>query len=956
MAPIKIDEVDAAVLDLDGVVTDTADAHAAAWAELFDHFLATACPGAAPFDPDGDYRRFVDGKPRADGVESFLASRGVHVPYGRPDDPPTASTVFGLGHRKDDLFRERLRRDGVRVYPGTIDFVQALRARGRHVAVVSASRNCHDVLDAGGVLGLFDVIVDGMVAADNGLPGKPDPATFLLAARRLGSVPARTLLVEDALAGIEAGRRGGFGTVIGVDRHHHADELRRAGADIVVTDLADLAFVGDGPMLSAAWTIVRDESASSPGGREHDALFAVANGTVGVRGDLLTGAPGRAWLTLVAGAFGRGAPSAGGGAADGDHMVRLLPGPSFGPIASSEEGSPPPATRWTLDLRSGVLESRPIDDVRGVSTIRFASLARPGLVAIRATSTPGQRWAEHPLQEPRLESSETLGAAFTYREGSRDSEVCWAETRSDRAHIGALARQQSGNDPRAAWLERLTVFHADANGLAHDGAHDAERALAEAANTGFEKLLGEQRDAWAKRWDGADIEIDGDDSAQSAIRYALFHLMSCAPTSGEAGVGARGLTGLAYAGHVFWDADVFVLPALAATLPEAARAMLEYRIQRLPAARRAAKANNREGARFPWESADTGEDVTPTSVRDHEGKIVEILTGSHEEHITSDVAWAALHYLEWSGDAAVIEGDRGGLVTETARYWASRIRVDREGLAHLYGVMGPDEYHEVVDDNAFTNILVRWHLRRAAELLHPADRDEAAHWRQLADALTTGFDPVTRRHEQFAGFWQLEPLRIADIAEVPIAADVLLGHRRVTQAQVLKQPDVLMAHHLLPGEVPRGSLEADLAFYLPRTAHGSSLSPAICAGLLARAGRPDEALELFDLASHLDLDDLTGMTGGGLHLATFGGLWQAVVYGFGGVRPAGGVLCVEPALPTRWTRLRIRVRFRQVAIRLELAHDRVVVEADGACQVSVHGVVVEGSAELVRDDEGWKQR
>ena len=207
---IRLDEIDAAVLDLDGVVTDTAVVHAAAWADLFDGFLAAVTPGAAPFDVEADYLRYVDGKPRADGVASFLASRGINLPSGTPDDPPTAATVCGLGKRKDDLFRERLRRQGVSVFPGTVAFLHQLRSAGRRIAVVSASRNCRDVLSAAGVDDLFDMIVDGVIAAEHDLPGKPDPATFLFAAEQLGNASARTLLVEDALAGIEAGHRGGF--------------------------------------------------------------------------------------------------------------------------------------------------------------------------------------------------------------------------------------------------------------------------------------------------------------------------------------------------------------------------------------------------------------------------------------------------------------------------------------------------------------------------------------------------------------------------------------------------------------------------------------------------------------------------------------------------------------------------------------------------------------------------
>ena len=940
---LRLDRIDAAVVDLDGVVTDTAAVHAAAWTEMFNSFLATTA-NSAPFDPDADYLRFVDGKPRADGVVSFLASRGIALPTGTPDDPPTAITVCGLSRRKNELFRARLEREGVRVFASTVAFLRRLGAAGKPIAVVSASRNCREVLDAAGITGLFDVIVDGVAATEAGLAGKPDPATFLYAATELGVAPARTVLVEDAVAGIEAARRGGFWPVIAVDRHHHAGALRRAGADIVIDELADLTMSATEHALPTGWSIVRDESATTEGVRTHDALFALSDGLVGVRGDLESGTSGRGWLTLVAGAFGA--------TGDGSEMVRLLPGPSLTVLVSPDPASAATTMQRTLDLRSGVLDCRPAGDGRGLATTRYVSLSRSGLVVVRAEGEPGRGWPDRALEAPRLDAAEALAATFTYHGGAMGEGTWWAETRSDRARIVGVARQRSGAGPTGPWLERLSVFRADGG----NARHDAERALSDASQQGFDVLLAEQRRDWARRWDDADIEIDGDDRSQEAIRFALFHLLSCAPTSGDAGVGARGLTGLAYAGHVFWDADVFVLPALAAILPAAAATMIEYRVQRLSASRRAAAAKGGAGARFPWESADTGDDVTPISVRDHEGNVIEILTGSHEEHITADVAWAAQHYVDWTGNSSLLDGVAGGLVIETARYWASRIRLGDDGRAHLDGVMGPDEYHEVVDDNAFTNIMVRWHLRRAASMVESADPEEASRWRRLADALTDGLDASTHRHEQFVGFWQLEPLRIADITDVPVAADVLLGARRVALSQVIKQPDVLMAHHLVPDELSPGSLVADLDFYLPRTAHGSSLSPAICASLLARAGRPDEALALFDIAARLDLDDLTAMTGAGLHLATFGGLWQAVVFGFAGVRPKEGVLRGEPTLPKRWSRLRVRLRFQGIVVRLDLGHDRIVIEADGPVSLSVYGIAVRGSAEFMRQHDEWRQR
>ena len=249
--------LDAVVFDMDGVVTDTARVHSAAWKLMFDDWLRErAAQSGTPFEPftPEDYRRYVDGKRREDGVAAFLASRGIELPPGHADDPPDRETLAGLGARKNAYFLQRLRTDGTDAYPGTVALVRALQAAGIGTAIITASRNCDDVLAAAGIPDLFPVRVDGQVAAQLGLPGKPDPAVFVEAARRLGASPRRTAVVEDALAGVEAGRRGGFALVVGVDRTGHAEELRRAGADLVVGDLAELRVDReDAPAAEAGW-------------------------------------------------------------------------------------------------------------------------------------------------------------------------------------------------------------------------------------------------------------------------------------------------------------------------------------------------------------------------------------------------------------------------------------------------------------------------------------------------------------------------------------------------------------------------------------------------------------------------------------------------------------------------------------------------------------------------------
>ena len=626
---------------------------------------------------------------------------------------------------------------------------------------------------------------------------------------------------------------------------------------------------GDVPELdgSSEWTLAV-EGLDPALERVHESLLTLADGRLGTRGAPLFDDPSVERAVLLSGVYtGDGSRTELARAAD---WSRLLPAPV----------PPPPSLTRRLDLGTGLLRE---DGPR--ASLRFSSLARPGTAALRA---------------------EADGGAVVPPAG---------DDATGAVHV-AVRERQAG-----PVVERIAAYDLD---------EEAARASVESAEAaGFERLLREQRHAWASRWVGADVVLEGDPALQKAIRFALFHLMASVGDKGEAAVGARGLTGPAYSGHVFWDSDVFVLPFLAATHPPAARAMLEYRVRRLPAAREAARALGRAGARFAWESAADGRDVTPPSVRLATGELVRIRTGELEEHIVGDVAWAVACYLAWTGDEEFASGPGRELLVETARYWASRVRRGADGRAHIYGVIGPDEYHEPVDDNAFTNVLARWNLRRAAALPGP-DAGERATWLEVADALVDGYDRASGIYEQFAGFSDLEPLVIAEIApKRPIAADLLLGAERTAGAQVLKQADVLMLHHLLPEEVPAGSLVPNLDFYEPRTAHGSSLSPAIHASLLARAGRYRPALDALRIAARLDLDDLTGSTAGGLHLATMGGLWQALVHGFAGVRPRDGRLHVDPRLPREWNALELSLRFRDRPLRLRVDRRGVTASPDG---------------------------
>lgn len=635
--------------------------------------------------------------------------------------------------------------------------------------------------------------------------------------------------------------------------------------------------------------VIEFEPGTSPL-RVRETLCALANGHIGTRGSPEDEPPGSDPMVVSIGVY------------DDRRPPGLLEGPGWThlPFQTTE------AHRewWTLDLRNGLLAGERETPDGPVRSLRFVSLTHPGCCVLRAEAPEGLL-ADVP-------SGETRASRFSSRGGMVMS-------------MADLPATQEG----LVTVERIAAYVSQPGRQPDKEAADAD--LSDLSSLGSDRLLAEHRRAWAARWRNADIAIEGDPDAELALRLALFHLMSSAPTEGEAAIGARGLTGRAYRGHVFWDTDVFVLPALAATLPGAARAVLEYRIRRLPAAREEARRRHTGGARFPWESADEGNDVTPPSWTDPEGGEIPILTGAHEEHIVADVAWAARHYARWTGDDAVLAGAGRELLLDTARFWASRVAIDADGDGHIREVIGPDEYHALVDDNAYTNVMARANLRWAAGLAGVqggADPEEIATWSKMADALVDGYDRQTRIYEQFAGYSRLEPLLVESLAPPPIAADLVLGPDRVAETQIIKQADVLMLHHLVPDQVDEGSLGPNLDYYLPRTAHGSSLSPPVHASLLARAGHPAKALEWFRLTARLDLDDLTGTTAGGIHLATMGGLWQAFTFGFLGVEVDDTGISVDPHLPDEWASVTQNLLARGSGIRLTVSHEEVEIESE----------------------------
>ncbi|HEX3246561.1 MAG TPA: glycosyl hydrolase family 65 protein [Chloroflexota bacterium] len=467
-----------------------------------------------------------------------------------------------------------------------------------------------------------------------------------------------------------------------------------------------------------------------------------------------------------------------------------------------------------------------------------------------------------------------------------------------------------------------------------DSTLTTESALVSTPN--FPVLQERHEESWAERWDAADIEIAGNDAHQRALRFAIYHLAGAVnPDDEHVSIAARGLTGESYKGHVFWDTDIFLTPFYIATEPQAARSLLMYRYHTLSAARAKAARFGYEGALYAWESAADGQEVTPEKVRGLSGEIIPIWTGLRAHHISADIAYAVWQYWQATHDAEFLLEFGAEILFETARFWASRAIRENDGRYHIRGVIGPDEYHECADDNAYTNGMARWNLRvaiDAAELLADQSPERWSvlrqalnldarlldRWLGIADNLVDGLDSTTELMEQFHGYHDLEEVDLAAFEPREAPMDVLLGREKTERSKVIKQADVLMLQFLLRETFTIGVIERNFRYYEPRTGHGSSLSPGIHAALAARLGDVELAERYFEQTASIDLDDRMGNAAGGIHMAAQGSLWQAAVFGFAGVEWRDDAMVVDPRLPASWKRMQLPMQWRGRRLHIRL--------------------------------------
>lgn len=699
----------------------------------------------------------------------------------------------------------------------------------------------------------------------------------------------------------------------------------------------------------------------------HQSRFAISNGFLGVPGgrainlEVGSAVPPR---TYVAGLFDTLGPE--------QPIPGLIPVPDWLRVRISLRNGVcvphPDAVSFhgrTLDLRRGVLltgshlEFAPDVIIRG-RVLRLVSLGERaiGLQLIRMEIEAGE-------VEVTLEASfDGLEFGLAAERLEQDLGVWRTNTSGKRLAIAATGSLQVDGEtliPRAvgpfkqAWtwttrpgqvacFERtVAVIRGDVSDL--EPGSDARNQLGVARKRGWRDVLTRHETAWAHRWDCSDVEVDGDPAAQQALRFAAYHLNGAAnPQDERVSIGARALTGVDYRGHVFWDTEIFLLPFYTLTWPEAARALLMYRFRTLDGARAKAAGMGWRGALYAWESADTGAETTPEQAIGPDRQVVQILCGKQEQHISADVAYAVWQYWRATADEAFLLDAGAEILLETARFWASRACSEADGLHHIRGVIGPDEYHETIDDNAFTNVMARWNIRRAIEtavLVRKCwperwerlssriglDDAELEQWSSVAEAMTTGLDPQTGLFEQFEGYFGLEEIDLTLYAGRSVPMDVVLGRERTKASQVVKQADVVALLGLLPEEFVGETSVKNFEYYQPRCSHGSSLSRAMHGLVAARLGRSDVALNLFRQTSAIDLADTHVALDGGVHIAALGGVWMTAVLGFAGLAVRADGIELRPRLPKGWRSLGFSVQWQGRRLKISIDQSKRVIGA-----------------------------
>src|SRR5260221_1607276 len=698
-----------------------------------------------------------------------------------------------------------------------------------------------------------------------------------------------------------------------------------------------------------------------------ETILTIGNGYMGLRAIFEEGYPGEIVSTLVHGVFDH---------AQGDLVPELVNIPNPLPVIVEVDGEPFHMTRGTLYGYNRILDLREATLQRGVlwrnskgaivqiTFERFASLEMEHVLAqrisIRALTQPctikviasidgtqtnlGINHWDKISADCREERMYATG-----RTAQSGYEVAVASALRSDHRVGAITQTKLGKLQPALQIECKLETDQTATFYKYSAIHSsrdanvpieaADKTLDMCLDRGWESLLAAHRAEWGKYWQASDVEIDGDEIAQRSLRFAIYHVLIAAPRHDErVSIGAKTLSGPGYRGHVFWDTELFMLPFLTVTQPKLARNLLMYRYHNLQGARNKAREGSYEGAMYPWESTDTGEETTPRWTNPApDGTRIRIWTGDTEQHISADIVYAVMQYWHWTGDQDFFVRHGVEIVLDVGVFWGSRVKYNADQDRYeLEMQIGPDEYHENINNSVFTNSMIRWNLRtalavwqwiqakypdqaNALRLQLDLTHERLAHWQHIVDKMFIPQDTERGILEQFENFFKLEPVALDHWNPRVTPMDAILGHEAIQHVMIIKQADVVMLMALLDDAFrSREEKLRNWNFYYPLVDHGSSLSPSTHAWVAARLGLLEEAYKEFLFGAGIDLEDAKGNVRDGIHGAAAGGLWEAAAFGFAGVQVEGDTFTVDPHLPEHWRSMTLHLSFRgqQHTIRL----------------------------------------
>lgn len=619
-----------------------------------------------------------------------------------------------------------------------------------------------------------------------------------------------------------------------------------------------------------------------------------------------------------------------------------------------------------LDMRLGILTrdvrwKSPSGHTLDLHFERFVSLANQHFVAIHCEVTSLDYTGEVEVTTGFESEPHTLGIEHweTVKEGGTDK-IIWLHGKTLHSEIELsmaaklIIENESDNFARefecsseltksfdikpgeTVSVEKIVTIY-----TSRETSTPAEIALIDLVEApSYSTLLATHIAAWERVWLDSDVIIEGDEKAQQSVRYNIFQIIAATPRNDDkVSIPPKTLSGFEYRGHIFWDTEIFILPLLTFTQPALARNLLNYRYHTLPGARRKAENLGYKGAMFAWESATTGDEVTPKWVPDPNGKLVRIWCGDLEIHINADIAYASWNYWQNTGDNQWMRDYGAEMILDTATFWESRVSWNEQRQSYdILNVIGPDENHEQVDNNAFTNVMVQWHLSTVGKLWewltnnYPEKATQLAvkldinsqkleNFAFIAKNIYLNQDSETGVIEQFDGFYDLEYVNFDDYEPRNKSMQGILGVEATQARQILKQPDVLMLFYMMRDRFDLETIVANWDYYTPRTDHvyGSSLGPAINAIIACDLNQPEEAYTHFMRAALVDLDNVRSNANQGIHAASAGGVWQAVIFGFAGIRISeNGIITAHPNLPAHWKRLKFRLQWQNQWYQVDL--------------------------------------